>query len=174
MNALRQELMTFFDRLTWYDYAGFVLAFILFILVMALAVLLRHRIKTALFLALLGLTLLVGGPIGAHEVIRQSLFKHTLEMGEAKKLIYTDSLLIEGIVHYIGPQIAKACKVSVTVHKQTGNYIKDLAYRIKPYKKSSTTIEQVLQPGQYYPLKLIIEPFDYNGAYTVDFSSGCF
>lgn len=174
MQSFQKNLIEFFNNLTGYDYAGFLIALILFILFLILALMLRKRTKLAMLLISFSFIALFGGPVGVHALVKHTLYKHEARITDVKKLHYSDTLLIKGDLEYLGDKMASSCVIDVKVHKQEGSFFKDIAHTIKPYKQGSAKLLMQLDKGDSKDFKVVIEPFTYAGDYNITVSSGCF
>lgn len=173
MERLRTLLVDFTKSLTNYDYIGFILALVLFVLFLVLALILRRRVKLALFLSMLSFLSLFSLPVAMHLLVKKTLFKNEAKIELVKKLHYSDTLLIKGTLFYKGSYEAKHCKVEVAVHKKDQGFFKDLAYAIKPYKKGKWELDKAFSKGDTVSFKVVIEPYLYQGDYNLSLSSEC-
>lgn len=173
MQKVRSFITDFINTLTNYDYIGFILAFVLFVLFLILALMLRKKIKLAFLLMSLAFLSLFMAPVAMHILVKKTLFKNEAKIELVKKLHYSDTLLIKGTLLYKGSYEAKHCKVEVAVHKKDQGFFKDLAYAIKPYKKGKWELDKAFSKGDTVSFKVVIEPYLYQGDYNLSLSSEC-
>ena len=174
MGTVKTAILDFFNTLSVYDYVGFIITIVLFTLFLILALLLRRRTKLSMIFVVIAFIFFFAGPSAAHIFVKKTIFKSTPTLGEVKKLVYSDTLLIKGALFYIGQKDANHCKVEAHVHKRSTNSIKDFAYDLKTYKLGSDTIDKKFTKGDRVDFKIVIEPFTYKGDYNITLNSGCF
>ncbi len=174
VEKIREAIITFFQSLTGYDYLGFFVTMVLFMMLLFLALYFRHRTKLSFLITLIGFVFFFGGPVAVHALVKATLFKHESQVKEVRQLHYSDTLLVKGELHYLGKHKARYCEVSVAVHKEGGNFFKALVYKMKPLQEGSTKVEKELEKGETTPFKVVIEPFNYGGDYNITIASGCF
>lgn len=173
MEAIRSSIVAFIKTLTSFDYMGFIIAFFLFVIFLVLALMLRKKSKRAAILAIFAFLSLFGAPIAMHMLVKSTLFKSRAELESVKKLYYSDTLLIKGLLHYEGKYDAKHCTVAVAVYKVHNGFIKDLANKIKPYKKGFCILDRNFTKGDITDFKVVIEPYLYEGDYNLSLKTEC-
>ncbi len=174
MGKIKTAIMDFFNTLSVYDYVGFFLTLFLFFLFLILALILRRRTLLALSLVIVGFTFFFAGPVMAHLLVKNSVFKSKAELTEKKQLYYSDTLILRGMLHYVGKKNANHCEIDVAIYKKGPNVVKDFVYSLKAFRKGSKRIDKVFEPGESVDFKIVIEPFNYQGDYNITVDSGCY
>ena len=173
MNKVKAFLVDFFDTLSMYDYIGFIVVFIIFFLFIVLALLLRRRTLLSMILVVCSFFFLFGGPVLAHLLVQNSYYKSKAEITEVKQLYYSDTLILRGVLHFLGKKDATHCMIEASLYKKSPNILKDLVYGLKAYRSASTNMDKVLTYGDDVSFKIVIEPFNYKGDYNITVNSGC-
>ena len=173
MEAIRTYITDFISVLTSYDYMSFSVTFLLFALFLILALLIRHKIKLSTFLVILAFFFLFIGPVIMHKLVKATLFKHDANVTMVKKLVYSDTLVVKGTVHYLGKNEAHYCDVNVDIYKKDDNFFKDIANGVKTYKSGVTRVTYPFVKGDVRPFKVVFEPFNYLGDYEVKLDTDC-
>ena len=169
------KLLDFFATLTMYDYGGFAVVFMLFILFLVLALIARKRVLLSILLILLAFGALFAGPYVVYTFVHSTLYKSSAKVTTAKKLHYTKTLVVKGEIHYLGKVDATRCKVRAKVFKKGGgNFVKSFANTIKPYKTRSTDVNKSFTKGATIPFKILVEPFKYEGDFNITLQTECF
>lgn len=164
--------MTFIDGLIMYDYILFGVSFILFILFIILALLLRKKMILAVFFILLGFTTLVLGPTLGYIQMHKYLFKNSVHLLSQKKLNFVQAVIVKGTVTNESKFDFAECKITAEVYKVTKNKYKNYLFRLKPFAQMSI-IQRDLPKGQTREFKIIIEPFRYQKDYNVSVGANC-
>jgi len=170
MKALIQD---FIHQLIIYDYFLFGGIFTLFLLFLILAIVLRDKIKLAIFSVLFAFIILTVGPVAGYIALHQYLFQHTIILREVKALEFTEALLIEGDINNTSKRTFHECTVSAGVYKVAHNKFLDPIYPNIPFKKGALIVQKTIPPGKSAPFKLFVEPFRYTKDYNVTVKAKC-
>lgn len=170
---MKEHITDFIRHLLIYDYLLFGGIILVFILVLILAIVLRHKLGLAVFLVLVAFGILTAGPVAGYLILHQYLFKHAVVMQEAKALEFTEALLIRGEIENRSKRPFTECTLNAGVHKVTHNRFLDPLYPSFPFKKSSLHLTVTIKPGESAPFKLFVEPFRYSKEYNITLKANC-
>jgi hypothetical protein len=170
---MKAHLQDFIHHLIIYDYFLFGGIVVLFILLLILAIILRHKMGIAIFLVFVAFGVLTVGPVGGYIALHQYLFKHTIVIREVKALQFTEALLIKGDINNTSKRPFSECTLHAGVYKVSHNQYLDKVYPYIPFKKSSLKIQKTLKPGQTEAFKLFVEPFRYSKDYNITLKGEC-
>jgi hypothetical protein len=169
---MKEKLLAFIDGLIVYDYILFGVSFILFILFIILALLLRKRLFIALFFVLLGFATLMLGPTLGFMQMHKYLFKNSTKILSQKKLNFVEAVVVKATLTNESKFDFSECKITAKVYKVSKNKYKNYLFKFKPLKKMSI-LEYDLPKGQTRELKIIIEPFKYKKDYNISLGAEC-
>jgi predicted membrane protein len=169
---MKEKLLAFIDGLIVYDYILFGVSFILFILFIILALLLRKRLFIALFFVLLGFATLMLGPTLGYMQMHKYLFKNSTKILSQKKLNFVEAVVVKATLTNESKFDFSECKITAKVYKVSKNKYKNYLFKLKPLKKMSI-LEYDLPKGQTRELKIIIEPFKYKKDYNISLGAEC-
>jgi hypothetical protein len=170
---MKAKIIDFIHHLIIYDYLLFGGIFILFLLLLIIAIVVRHKLGFAIFFVLVAFGLLSAGPVGGYIALHNYLFKNSLKIHEVKALQYTKALLIKGDINNTSKLPFKECTLHVGVYKVTHNHYLDRIYPYIPFKKSSMVVQEKILPKQSTPFKFIVEPFRYSKDYNITIKADC-
>jgi hypothetical protein len=170
---MKAKITDFIHHLLVYDYLLFGGIFILFILLLALAIALRNKIVLAVFMVFFAFGVLTAGPLFGYILLHQHLFKHTIVIREIKALEFTEALLIKGDINNTSKRPFQECTLHAGVYKVTHNPYVDKLYPYFPFKKSSLKLTETIGAGKSAPFKLFVEPFRYTKDYNVTLKAEC-
>lgn len=170
---MKTKITDFIHHLLIYDYLLFGGIFILFILLLIIAIVLRRKIGLSIFLVFLAFGVLSAGPLVGYIMLHQYLFKHHIIIREVKALEFTEALLIKGDINNTSNRLFHECTLHAGVYKVTHNQYIDPLYPYFPFKKSSLKLTENIKPGQSESFKLFIEPFRYTKDYNVTLKAEC-
>ncbi|WP_457750231.1 DUF2393 domain-containing protein [Sulfurimonas sp.] len=169
---MKEKLLTFIHGWILYDYILFGVSFLLFILFIILALVLRKKLIVALFFMLFGFASLVLGPTLGYIQMHKYLFKNSVKLLSQKKLHFVPALIVKGVIANESKFNFTECKITAEVYKVTKNKYKNYLFKLKPFQKMSI-LEQDLPKEQTREFKFIIEPFTYKKDYNVSLGANC-
>lgn len=170
---MKARIQDFIQHLIIYDYFLFGGVIVLFILLLIIAIALRHKLGLAIFFVLVAFGVLTAGPVAGYIALHHYLFKNKIILQEVKALEFTEALLIKGDINNTSKRPFSECTLKVGVHKVTHNKYLDRLYPYIPFKKSSMKIEESIAPGASAPFKLFVEPFRYSKDYNITIKADC-
>ncbi len=169
---MKDKITAFIDGLIIYDYILFGSVFTLFILFIVLAILLRRKVKLAIFLSIFSFLILFVGPIVGYIQMHKFLFKNSITLTYQKKLNFTKAVVLKGILKNESKFDFKSCKITASAYKVSGNAIKDMIFPFKPFKKMSI-LEYDIKKGDVRGFKIIVEPFTYSKDFNISVGASC-
>lgn len=169
---MKSGVSEFINGLIIQDYILFASSFILFILFIFLAILLRHKLALALLFVLLGFAIFVVGPTLGYTQMHNYLFSNRVTLTTQKKLSFTQAIVVKGVVSNESKRDFKSCRVLASAYRVTSNKYKNYLYRYKPIRKGSTVVESIAK-GESRDFKIFIEPFTYQKDYNISLGADC-
>ena len=169
---MKAKIATFIDGLIVYDYILFGSVFILFLLLIILAIVLRKKVTLAVFLTLFSFMLLFVGPVIGYIQMHKFLFKNSTVLTSQKKLNFTKAVVVKGTLKNESKFNFKRCKITASAYKVSGNAIKDMILPFKPFKKMSI-LEYDIGKQEIREFKIIVEPFSYSKDYNISIGASC-
>lgn len=170
---MKAKITDFIHNLLIYDYLLFGGIFILFILLLTIAIFVRRRLGLAIFLVFLAFGVLSAGPVVGYVMLHKYLFKNHIVLHEVKALEFTEALLIKGDINNTSNRSFKECTVHAGVYKVTHNKYIDPLYPYIPFNRGVITLTKSIPPGKSEPFKLFIEPFRYTKDYNITVKADC-
>jgi len=155
-----------------YDYMLFGGVFVLFLLFVILAILLRRKIGLSLFFLLLGFAILFVGPTLGYQELHKYLFKSEVTILSQKQLSFTPAIVLKGSLKNMSKFDFQECKIRADVHKVSKNKLRNYFYKFKTIKKMSMIVYSI-KKDELRNFKLIIEPFNYQKKYTLSLKASC-
>jgi hypothetical protein len=166
------RFQNFVDSLISQDYMLFLGVLFLFLLFIILAVVLRNRLKIAIFLVLIAFSIVVIGPTYGYMKMHEILFKNSIELISQKKLNFVEAVVVKGKISNSSKRDFKECKITASAYKVTSNKFKNYIYQLKPFQKMSIVTDSILQ-GETKEFKIIVEPFRYQKDYNISLEGDC-
>jgi hypothetical protein len=170
---MKEKIISFIHQLIVYDYFLFGGIFVLFLLLLVLAIAFKDKLGVAVFLVFLAFGVLTLGSVAGYIALHNYLFQHQIIVREVKALQYTEALLVKGEVHNRSQRPFSECTLTVGVHKVTHNPYLDRIYPNLPFTKSSLRVTEAIKPGESATFKLFVEPFRYSNEYNITIKGNC-
>lgn len=162
----------FIDNLIIYDYILFGSVFVIFILFIILAIVLRKKIGLAILFMLLAFIILILAPTLGYIQMHKYLFKNTTKITSQKKLEFTKAAVVTGLLINESKFNFSSCKIVASAYKVSKNEYRNYILKFKPFKKMSIT-EEDIRRGEKRDFKIIIEPFTYSKDYNISVNADC-
>jgi len=169
---MKAKITAFIDSLILYDYILFGSVFVLFILFIILAIILRKKVLLAVFLFLFSFLLLILGPTLGYIKMHEYLFKNSTTLLSQKKLEFVEAIVVKGSLSNESKFDFSSCLITAKVHKSSKNNLKKYLYQFKSIKKMSILQEDIAR-GETINFKLIVEPFTYSKDYNISLGAKC-
>ena len=169
---MKANLQYFIQHLIVQDYILFALAFILFLLFIILALVLKRSMIISLILIFLAFGSLFGLPTLGYSAMHNFLFANKTTISTIKALEFTNILVIKGELNNESKRNFKECKIQASVYKIAHNALLDTLYPLNPFKKTSI-IELNIDKNSTRAYKLIVENFNYKKDYNVSIKANC-
>lgn len=170
---MKTKIIDFINHLLIYDYLLFGGIFVLFILLLVLAIALKNKMGLAIFMVLLAFGVLTVGSVVGYIKLHQYLFKNKIALHEVKALEFTEALLIKGEITNTSKRPFQECTLYAGVHKVSHNRYLDRLYPLLPFKKGSLKLKENIAPGESASFKLFVEPFRYTKDYNITIKGEC-
>jgi len=169
---MKSKITAFIDTLSLYDYALFGGVFVVFILVIILALIARKRILSSIFLILLAFAILFLGPTLGRKMMYDYLYKNTVTITSEKQLQFCDAIVVKGTLKNESKKDFKVCKIEVLVHKVSTSTLRNYVNNFK-HIDGVVFYEEDISKGQEIKFKAIIEPFKYKKKYSLSIGANC-
>lgn len=156
------DLKEFFHTLSIYEYAGFGIAFLLFLILFFAAIAMRKRIGMLLLFLMLSFVVLGVSPITIKYVVNTYMKKTEITLTTDKKLQYINTVIIAGKLKNTGMMdYKKRCIITAKLVAKSSNPLKQVTKELKPLRKKELVIDEWLAVGEETKFKIIIDDFDY-------------
>lgn len=170
---MKKHVIDFLHTLNLYDYLllGGIIFVFLFLLI--LSILLRHKQTLALILVVLALITLLIAPIGGYIALHALMYKHTITLTTVKDLTFTEALLIKGDINNTSKQTFKECTLYVGVSKISPIKPLNTLYPYLPFRRQTIVIKGPIAPKEPKTFKLLMQPFHYTKRHSVTVLGHC-
>jgi hypothetical protein len=169
---MKNKINAVLDALIVQDYILFASVFVLFLLLMILAIVLRAKKNISRLIVSIAFLILILGPTLGYIEMHKYLFKSDVELVDEQKLEFTKAIVVHGKLSNSSKLNFKSCRIVATAYRKTPNEYKNYILRLKPLQKSSIVIQDI-KKDEIKEFKMFIEPFTYTKEYEVNLESSC-
>lgn len=175
-NALKLSLLTYIKHFGLYDYLAFGWLIVTFLVLIILASLIAKRSSVAsLLLIIFALILLVVSPLFIKMKLGETLRSTTTEISMVKKLTFSDSLIVEGMIYNTSNKDFTLCLVQTSVFKQTdAQGLKAFINTLKPISNQSIFVKQNLPKEGALEFQSVFDDFRYSGDVNATLKAECY
>lgn len=168
-----KELASFFvHNLNIYDIILFITTLIVFLLMLILTVLARHKTLVAVLILITSIVFVIAAPVYGYIKINQRLYSHTCKITQAKKLVFSPALLVSGYIKNTSSHSFGQCKLILAISKKSKYHFINHLLTFSPFY--TTILKKTnLTPNSKQKFQLIIQPFTYKGKYTLSLRAMC-
>ena len=175
---MQEKVVVFFNSfiqsLTIYDYLGFALLGLLFLLLIILAILMRSRTAIVLFFTFVAFMLVTAGPFGVKYGFDHLVRSSEVTVDKAQKLQYSSALLVEGKITNTGKIDYSKCEIGFKVVQPADNKALALLHWLRPIAYSHLVVDKKLQRGQSEGFEHMIDGFTYEDAFEIKTIRKCY
>jgi hypothetical protein len=169
---MKEKITAFINDLISYDYILFGASFVLFILFIILAIIVRKKVGLSLFLVLLSFAMLFVAPSVGYVKMHAYLFKNSTTLTLQQELVFTQAVVVKGTLTNESNFNFKSCRITANAYKVSGNPVKDFIFPYNPFQKMQI-VEEDIKKGEVRNFKIIIEPFTYSSDYNISIGANC-
>ncbi|MDF1877205.1 DUF2393 domain-containing protein [Sulfurimonas sp. SAG-AH-194-L11] len=169
---MSSKITLFIDGLIKWDYLLFGSVFVLFLLFIILAIVLRKKLVLALLFLILGFSTIIFGPTLGYIKLHETLFKNSCKLLSQKRLQFMEAVVVKGSLTNESNKNFRECKITVSAYGVSSNKLKNYLKRFKPFKKMSIVGKDIAK-SETRKFKIILEPFRYSKDYNISIGADC-
>ncbi|MDP1785346.1 MAG: DUF2393 family protein [Sulfuricurvum sp.] len=170
---MKTDILTFIHTLNLYDYLLFGGIIFLFLFLLILSILFRHKQTLAISFVLLAFITLITAPIGGYIALHALLYKHTITLTTVKDLEFTEALIIKGDLNNTSKKTFRECTLYVGVSKVSSISFLNKLDPYFPFRRQTLSLSGPISPKETQTFKLLIQPFKYPKRHSVTVFGQC-
>lgn len=176
IEAIKISLLTYLRNLGIYDYLAFGWLLLTFFVLIILAVLVAKRSSAlSVFLIFIAILLFVVSPFLIQSKLNQLIRPVSTELTMVKKLIFSDTLIVEANIYNHSKKPFKRCLVQTAAVKQTNTQgLKAWLNLLKPIAIQSILVQENIPSNDVYHLRVVFDDFSYNGDVNATLRTECY
>lgn len=173
MDALKASIKALVNSFHLYDYVLIGASAGLFLLLLLLAIVLRHKTLTSLLLIIFSFIVIAVGPVIGYKFVHGTIYKHSITDMLIKPLAFSEAILIKGTLTNQGRQTFNSCQINAKAYRGADNFLEELVYPLKPFLETSIVTEDALDVNSSMDFKILLEPFTYAKEYNISVKANC-
>jgi hypothetical protein len=176
MNAkeLVANIKLYLSSLHIFDYVAYSWLLLVFLILISLSIVLRHRVGISILFVLLSMATFFIAPIFVKHLMDGYIRKGVVELEDMIYFSYAKSLVAEGTLTNEGKKLFSQCSVELDVIKIEHNVLLDLRNQFRPMRKGIEHIEGPIEVGQSKPFKIVISGFTTTSEYNTTIQAHCY
>ncbi len=148
----------YFHNLGLYDYIGFGIVGVVFLLFFILSFILLFKKPTiGVLLLLFTFALPPLGVYGVHTLLQKTIRKSKLTIKKIKPLHFTNALLVIGKIDNLSKREFKKCYIEFIITRKSKSRFKSFLYRLKPIATRTIYIHRSIKAKSSYNFKKILD-----------------
>ena len=175
-DALKLSLLTYVKHFGLYDYLSFGWLLFTFLALIILASLIAKKSSVAsLLMIILALITLLVSPFFIKIKLGETLRNVSTEITMVKKLTFSDSLIVEGMIYNHANKDFSLCVVHTIIYKQSdATGIKAFINTLKPIANQSILVKQDLPKEGVMEFQSVFDDFIYSGDVNASLKAECY
>ena len=176
IDALKLSLLTYVKHFGLYDYLAFVWLLFTFLALIILASLIAKKSSVAsLLVIIMALILLLVSPFFIKMKLGEILRNSPTEISMVKKLTFSNSLIVEGIISNHSKKDFSLCLVHTSIFKQSdAQGLKAFINTLKPITNQSILLKQALPKEGVIEFQSVFDDFIYSGDVNASLKAECY
>ena len=168
-------LKTYLNNLHIYDYIGFGLVGVAFLLFFIISLILLFKKPIVGFiLMMLTLAILPIGFFGVYKVLNNTVRKSKIIIKKVKPLHFSNSLLVEAEIKNLSKIEFGECFIEFKIFKKSKSKIKNFIYGLKPLVTRSIYIYDLIPKDSSYEFKKILNGATYTPEENLTAKMDCY
>jgi predicted ABC-type exoprotein transport system permease subunit len=176
LTPIKERIADYIHHLTLYDYIayGWLLAVMVGFLLLAIS-LAGKKPKTALWMILVVLILMIAGPFGMKYGLDQTVRRVVLTESNVTQLHFARDLIVTVAIRNDGRIDLSGCRLFVRILRRDPDRYKEMLYSLKPLRVKTLHLEKGLKKGSDMSYRVVLSHFDYpEHLYRVDQRVECY
>jgi hypothetical protein len=176
INALKISLLTYFRNLGLYDYLAFGWLVLTFLFLIVLAILIARRSSAlSVLLIVVAILLVIVSPFLIQYKLNSLLRPTVVELTMVKKLIFSDTLIVEADLYNHAKKPTKHCLIQTTVIKENGTQgFKAWLNRLKPIAIQSILVQENIPTNESNHIRIVLDDFTYDHEVNATVKAECY
>jgi len=128
----------------------------------------------SILILMLSLGLLFAGPFVLKHYLDMYLRPSSAQPILIKKLSFSDTLIVTGLVTNQSKKIFTTCKIDVSVLKTSKSDIQNFINQLKPLLKQSISIDRLIEVNATEEFRVVFDRYTYTEDINVSIDSECY
>ena len=175
IDAFKASILNYANHFTMYDYVAYTWLVLLFFVAILLSILVAKKSPIfSILILILSLSLLFVGPFILKYYLDQYLRASSSQTTLIKKLNYSDTLIVNGIVTNLSKKSFSTCSINVSVLKNSKSDIQKFINKLKPLLKQSISIDEPIEVNATKEFRVIFDNYKYFKDVNISVKSDCY
>jgi quinol-cytochrome oxidoreductase complex cytochrome b subunit len=175
LDTFKSHLITYINHFTVYDYVAYAWLILIFFLTILLSIFIAKKSPIcSILIFLVSLALLFVAPFVIKSYLDDYLRPTQNKTILVKKLTFSDALVVTGEITNTSKIDYSTCSIDISVLKHENSYIKNIVSKLKPLRKKTISINELLEVNTTKELRVVFDNYTYNKDVNVSINSQCY
>lgn len=175
IDTFKASILNYVHHFSMYDYAAYAWLILIFFVTILLSILVAKKSPIfSILILMLSLGLLFAGPFVLKHYLDMYLRPSSAQPILIKKLSFSDTLIVTGLVTNQSKKIFTTCKIDVSVLKTSKSDIQNFINQLKPLLKQSISIDRLIEVNATEEFRVVFDGYTYTEDINVSIDSECY
>jgi len=175
IDTFKASILNYVHHFSMYDYAAYAWLILIFFVTILLSILVAKKSPIfSILILMLSLGLLFAGPFVLKHYLDMYLRPSSAQPILIKKLSFSDTLIVTGLVTNQSKKIFTTCKIDVSVLKTSKSDIQNFINQLKPLLKQSISIDRLIEVNATEEFRVVFDRYTYTEDINVSIDSECY
>ena len=175
VDTFKASILNYVHHFSMYDYIAYIWLILIFFVAILLSILLAKKSPIfSILIFMLSLGLLFAGPFVLKHYLDKYLRLSSAKPILIKKLSFSDTLIVTGLVTNLSKKSFSTCTVNVSILKSSKSNIQNFINQLKPLLKQSISIDKPIDANESEEFRIVFDRYIYANDINVSIKSECY
>ena len=175
IDTIKTYILNYLHHFSMYDYAAYAWLILIFFVTILLSILVAKKSPIfSILILMLSLGLLFAGPFILKHYLDKYLRASSAQATHIKKLNFSNTLIVNGIVINLSKKNFSTCSVDVLVVKNSKSDIQKFINQLKPLQKQSIFINNPIEVNATKEFRVVFDNYQYSHDINISIKSECY
>ena len=175
IDTYKTSILNYVHHFSMYDYAAYAWLILIFFVTILLSILVAKKSPIfSILILILSLGLLFAGPFVLKHYLDKYLRPSLSQPILIKKLSFSDTLIVTGLVTNQSKKTFSTCTVDVSVLKSSKSDIQNFINQLKPLSKQSISINKPIEVNASEEFRVVFDRYTYSKDINISIKSECY
>lgn len=175
IDTYKASILNYIHHFSMHDYAAYAWLILIFFVTVILSILVVKKSPIfSILILILSLATLFAGPFVLKHYLDKYLRPSSAQPILIKKLSFSDTLIVSGLVTNLSKEAFSTCMVDVSVLKTSKSDIQNFINQLKPLLKQSISIDKPIEVNATEEFRVVFDRYTYPNDINISIKSECY